>query len=69
MARTLFEQTIKGSLLPPLFETRKTLCAERLLVGQNSRDNARPYESCSSQKPSLRDPSWLRGVCASKGGS
>ena len=25
--------------------------------GQNSRENARPCESCSSQKPSLRDPS------------
>ena len=24
-------------------------------------------ESCSSQKPSLRDPSWLRGACATQG--
>ena len=24
-------------------------------------------ESCSSQKPSLQDPSWLRGVCINAG--
>ena len=26
-------------------------------------------ESCSSQKPSLQDPSWLRGACTPRGGS
>ncbi|CAM9637074.1 unnamed protein product, partial [Rangifer tarandus platyrhynchus] len=31
----------------------------RIMLGHN--------ESCSSQKPSLQDPSWLRGACAPGG--
>ena len=38
-------------------------------MGQKSRDNARSYESCSSQKTSLRDSSRLRGTCTPGGGS
>ena len=42
---------------------RKASCGSELEImpGHN--------ESCSSQKPSLWDPSWLRGECAPRGGS
>ena len=37
--------------------------------GHKSGDNTSHSESCSSQKPSLQDPSWLRGVWVPRGGS
>ena len=40
--KILFDEKVKGSLLPPLSgRGRHYTCAERLLVGQKSRDNAR----------------------------
>ena len=67
--KTLCEEKIKGSL--PLFlDKRDTTHVQKgslwvkgqgILPGHN--------ESCSSQKPSLQDPSWLRGVCTPRGGS
>ena len=37
--------------------------------GHKSGDNTSHNESCSSQKPSLQDPSWLRGVWVPREGS
>ena len=71
MARTKWR--IKGSPLPPpllpnpTFRTRETLHMLRSFSGaQNSGDNPGHKECCPSQKPSLWDPSWLRGAGASK---
>ena len=42
-------------------------CPERTLGFQSQRIIPGHNESCSSQKPSLWDPSWLRCACAPQG--
>ena len=44
-------------------------CAESFLVDQNQGIMPGHKGSYSSQKPSLRDPAWLRGGCTPRGGS
>ena len=43
------------------------MCAQGLLGVKSQGIIPGHNESCSSQKISLRDPSWLTGVCAHEG--
>ena len=59
---------IKDSPLPLLLrQGRHYTCAERLLGVESWRTIPSRNESCFSQKPSLRDPSWPRCACIPQG--
>ena len=46
---------------------RHSMCTERLLRVKNQGIIPGHNESCSSQKASLRDQSWLKGTCTPQG--
>lgn len=55
---------------PPSCGTRETLHIHRKVKsGLKVRIMLGHNESCSSQKPSVGDSSWLRGACTPKGAS